>query len=57
MAQLIPKCPNCHDSKVVLAPIPPNVNDKGKIECGELPVACTQCMWRGIWRDVVYVSV
>lgn len=55
MAQHVPTCPNCHDSKVILAPIPPSWDSKDG--CGNLPVACTQCPWRGIWKQVIYVSL
>jgi hypothetical protein len=56
MAIQIPQCPGCHSSNVVLAPIPPNVVI-AEIDCGDLPVSCTECRWRGPWKLVIYVSV
>jgi hypothetical protein len=51
----IPICPKCHGN-VILAPIPQSV-EIAKIKCGDLPVSCYNCSWRGTWKEVPYSAV
>lgn len=49
----IPTCPHCGDSKIILAPIKPDWNHFEQ-RCGDLPVHCVDCQWRGTWKEVIY---
>lgn len=55
---LIPRCPKCGDCKILLAPISGKTEQthyQVKIDAA-MPVACSQCDWKGDWKDVPYLS-
>ena len=50
----VPRCPECGDCKVILAPI--LQTPKEDELATNLPVACSQCDWRGFWDQVQYAA-
>ena len=53
----IPRCPVCGDCKILLAPIHSVLGmENVKQDIAKLPIACSQCDWRGVWSEVPYVS-
>jgi hypothetical protein len=57
MAITVAQCPQCHHANIILAPIPATWKYTPETPCGDLPVACTECSWKGLWRDLVYMSL
>ncbi len=52
-----PRCPVCSETKIMLAPLPFPPADDYPLPIQSLPVACSACMWRGLWRDLKYVCL
>lgn len=51
----IPRCPECGECKILLAPINANLNvPPTELVMQNMPVACSHCSWRGTWADVPY---
>jgi len=53
----VPKCPQCGDNKIILAPETKAPTFRSTQYAMEVKTACSQCTWRGTVADVPYTRL